>query len=151
VRVLIKVGVDVLVGVNVCVAVDEGRRVQVGRGVRVTVLVLEGVRLGAEVMVTKTGVTVGATEVGVLVTNRIKTVMNTSNARPKKSNTGTRIGDGFEGPALIELTYSTEARNSARTISTCEGLKSSRGGFTFQASKPCKCASTIFIRGGKGV
>ncbi len=52
-------GVLVLVGRGVWVAVEEGRKVQVGRGVRVIVLVLEGVSEGEDARVTKIGELVG--------------------------------------------------------------------------------------------
>jgi len=42
----INVGVRVGVSVGVLVEVEDGRNVQVGRGVNVIVLVLDGVRLG---------------------------------------------------------------------------------------------------------
>ena len=54
----IKVGVVVLVGRGVSVTVEEGREVQVGRGVNVVVLVLEGVGLEMDVRVNNCGVLV---------------------------------------------------------------------------------------------
>jgi hypothetical protein len=77
--VLMSVGVAVSVGRGVFEAVTEGRKVQVGRGVNVIVLVEEGVRLGAEVMVMKTWVLVAAGVAG----GRVKKV----NTIPKNSKT----------------------------------------------------------------
>lgn len=51
----IKVGVVVFVGVGVSVVVDDGRNVHVGRGVRVEVHVVEGVRLVMLVLVDTIG------------------------------------------------------------------------------------------------
>jgi hypothetical protein len=48
----------VLVGIGVFVTVDEGRNVHVGRGVRVIVLVVEGIRLDVGVRVNNCGILV---------------------------------------------------------------------------------------------
>jgi len=60
----IKVGVVVLVGEGVRVIVEEGRDVQVGRGVRVVVLVDVGVGLEVDERVINGGILVMAGVVG---------------------------------------------------------------------------------------
>ena len=87
---MINVGVTVSVGSGVREAVTEGRKVQVGRGVGVIVLVDEAVSLGAEVIVTKNGVFVGG---GVAAGREIKVktmLRNINAAMTNKIITGTR-------------------------------------------------------------
>jgi hypothetical protein len=67
--------------------VDEGRNVQVGRGVRVIVLVAEGVWVGEEVKVTKTGELVVVGLEGAREKYLTDMTKNKMTASPKKINT----------------------------------------------------------------
>jgi hypothetical protein len=131
---MVRINVDVLVlvGRGVWVEVNEGRKVQVGRGVRVMVLVLEGVRVGCEVTVTKAGELVGVRLAGDWEKYLRDMNKNNTTASPNNNKTGMRRGEGLVEPFAIVLAYSKAARYSESTISTRDGSKSCRGGFTFQ-------------------
>jgi Ethanolamine utilization protein EutJ (predicted chaperonin) len=117
VRVRMRVGVVVLVGVEVNVVVAEGREVQVGRGVRVKVLVdvgegLEtGVRVNNWVIFTRVGPAAGWD------IKLISIPKNTRIPNAKKIKTGTKYGCREDELLTMRADYSTAVRNSDSIIS----------------------------------